>query len=116
MAEVQVRLLTRGLPGMVGGWLSTPANVVVHFWLVCPLQVHMPTTVLLSVCLPVTSRQSADCTPVIVPLALIFHRWFAPPLHPAICTLAGAVVSWPATSKHIVSKTRNSSAVVRFQV
>jgi hypothetical protein len=40
---LQVRLLTRGLAGTVGGVTSPPPKVVRHFWLVPPWQVQVCT-------------------------------------------------------------------------
>ncbi len=58
--------------------------------------------VLLAVPAPVTSRHRPDWTPTMVPLVLIRHCWLAPPLQPCrSARAAGAVVSWPATSRHI---------------
>src|SRR5690242_2429970 len=48
-----------------------------HCWLEPPLQDHRMIFVPLAVAAPVASRHSPDCTPVIVPLALMFHCWLA---------------------------------------
>ena len=78
---LQVRLLTRGLPGTDGAVVSPVRSVVVQLWFVCPLQVHIPTVVPFAVPRPVTSRHRPDCTPTIVPLVCSVHLWFVPPLH-----------------------------------
>src|ERR1041384_6791377 len=52
-----------------------------HCWLPPLLQDHSCTSAPLAVDAPDTSRHRPDCTPVIVPLALTFHCWFAWPLH-----------------------------------
>ena len=51
---------------------------------------------------PVTSRQSPDCTPVMVPLELMFQRWLDWPLQDQVITLVPFVVPWPLASRHRV--------------
>src|SRR3954453_22901036 len=80
VTELQVRSLTRGSPGTVGGTVSAARSDVVHAWFVCRLQVHMMTSVPLAVPRPVTSRHRPDCTPTMLPSARSVHFWFAPPL------------------------------------
>jgi hypothetical protein len=72
------RPLTRGLPGTLGAWVSPPA--IRHFWLPCPLHVHIAIAEPLAVLPAVTSRQSPDCTPVMLPSVLSRHFWLAPPV------------------------------------
>src|SRR5579859_5752568 len=85
--------------------LGSPPPVVdepsVHCWLEPPLQVHSSTSAPLAVLAPVTSRHSPDCTPVMVPLELMFHCWLAPPLQVQISTLVPGVVWLPEASRHI---------------
>ena len=81
MTLLQVRLLTRGLPGTVGAVVSPVRSDVVQLWLVWPLQVQSPTAVPLAVPRPDTSRHRPDCTPTIVPLGCRVHFWLGPPLH-----------------------------------
>src|SRR5690242_8768880 len=64
----------------------------VHCWLDWPLHVHSSMRAPLAVLAPVTSRHSPDCTPVMVPLELSCHCWFAPPLHDQISTFVPGVV------------------------
>jgi hypothetical protein len=58
------------LAGGVGGVVSADD---LHFWLPCPLQVHIWTSALFSVLAPSTSRHRPDCTPVMEPSALRVH-------------------------------------------
>ena len=78
--ELQVRLLTRGLAGTVGGVVSLPPNEVRHFWLPPPVHVQVWTLVPRAVLPPVTSRQSPDWTPTMVWSALTRHFWLGPPV------------------------------------
>ncbi len=74
----------------------------VHFWLLPPVHVQSPTAVLLAVPAPVTSKQSPDSTPTIVPSAFTRHCWFAAPLQDQICTRVPGVVAWFGTSRHLL--------------
>jgi len=49
------------------------------------------------------SRHSPDCAPVMVPLALTFHCWFAWPLHDQMITWVPFAVPWPDASRHLTS-------------
>src|SRR5689334_15138181 len=83
----------------------TAAYERIHCWLEPPLQVHVSTLVPFAVAPLVTSRQRPDCTPVMVPLLLMFHCWFAAPVQSQICTAAPAEVDWFATSRHLLPYT-----------
>ena len=100
-----VRLLTRALPGAVGGWVSAlPAAVVHSGWSARCRSTARP-AVLFAV--PVAGHvqaQARTARPTMVPSALIRPALVGA----AVCrcrsaAAAGAVVSWPATSRHIVS-------------
>src|ERR1041384_1300247 len=73
-----------------------------HCWLLCPVQFHSSILAPSAVDPPVTSRQSPDCAPVIVPFALRVHCWLAPPLQSQICTGVPAAVWLPVASRHFV--------------
>src|SRR3954471_18865249 len=90
-----------------------------HCWLLPPLQVHNSTRAPSAVDPPVTSRQSPDWTPVIVPLELTVHCWLVPPLQAQMIALVPAVVPLPLASRHIVvppTLTVSSLALVWVQV
>src|SRR5436305_904796 len=78
------------------------ADRPVHFWLLPPLHVQISTEVPLAVPAPVTSRQSPEPTPTIVPSELTRHCWLVPPLQLQISTLVPAVVARPGTSRHLL--------------
>src|SRR4051812_32124846 len=59
----------------------------------------------LAVPAPLASRQSPDCTPVIVPLALTFHCWFVCPLQSQMITWVPLVVPRPEASRHLLPYT-----------
>src|SRR5436309_15642309 len=72
----------------------------VHCWLDWPLHVHSSTRAPLALLARVTSRHRPDCVPVMVPLELTAHRWFAPPLQVQISTLVPGVVWLLKASRH----------------
>src|SRR5688572_2893014 len=53
------------------------------------------------------SRHSPDWTPVMVPLALMFHCWLAWPLQSQMITAVPLVVPCPLASRHLVPYTCN---------
>ena len=55
-------------------------QLLVHFWLVVPVQDHSWTFVPLAVPKLLASRHRPDCTPVMVPSALTFHCWLVLPV------------------------------------
>src|SRR5438876_1027880 len=83
--------------------LSSPKPYQVLPTLLPPWQVHSSTWVPLAVAAPVTSRQSPDWTPVIVPSVLSCHCWFEPPLQSQITTFVPAVVPLLLASRHLPS-------------
>src|SRR5947208_6430044 len=84
----------------------------VHRWLLPPLQVHSSSRVPLAVPAPVASRQSPDCTPVMVPFALTVHFWLVWPLHGQMIALVPGLVPLALASRQSPPKTRNSFAAV----
>src|SRR5689334_4319684 len=63
-----------------------------HCWLAPPLQDQRMIFVPLAVPAALASRQSPDCTPVMVPLALRFHCWLVCPLQSQMMTAVPLVV------------------------
>src|SRR5579875_1200934 len=97
-----------GFDGSPGGRRGTASRLAdarypsVHCWLLPPLQVHSSTRAPSAVEAPVTSRQSPDWAPVIVPLALKFHCWFAWPLHGQMIAFVPGLVPWALASRQKV--------------
>src|SRR4051795_11856797 len=83
--------------GVVVDWL--------HCWLAPPLQAQRMSFVPLAVPAPLASRQSPDCTPVMVPLALTFHCWLVWPLQSQMITWVPLVVPLPLASRHLLPYT-----------
>src|SRR5690348_12061810 len=54
---------------------------------------------------PLASRQRPECTPVMVPLALRFHCWLAPPVQSQITAGVPLAVPQPDASRHLVPYT-----------
>jgi hypothetical protein len=55
----------------------------------------------LAVPAPTTSTQTPDCAPVMVPLVLRFHCWFAPPLQSHTMTAVPLALLAPEASRHL---------------
>src|SRR5579884_3524648 len=97
--------------GFVGAWVGAAGQRTrlrahgyprFHCWLLPPLQVHSSTSAPSAVDAPVTSRQSPDCAPVMVPLELKFHCWLLWPLQGQMITFVPLVVPWPLASRQSV--------------
>src|SRR2546423_8228200 len=73
-----------------------------HCWLEPPLQVHSWTRAPLAVEAPLTSRQSPDWTPVMVPLEFRFHCWLGWPLPDQMMTLVPLGVPLAFASRHML--------------
>src|SRR5882757_11267271 len=91
---------TGSAPRQFGGLASVYARV--QCWLDPPVQVQMSARVPLAVPPPVTSRQSPDPTPVMVPLLLRVHCWFVPPVQGQMSTVLPGEVAAPVTSRHLL--------------
>src|SRR5687767_573606 len=58
-----------------------------------------------AVAAPFASRQSPDCTPATVPLALRFHCWLVPPWQSQMVTWVPLLVPAPLASRHLLPYT-----------
>lgn len=63
-----------------------------HSWIFAPLAVLAPSA----------SRQSPDCTPVIVPSVLMFHCWFVCPLQSQITAAVPLLLPFPEAAGHLL--------------
>src|SRR4051812_41821895 len=90
---------------MIGAERCGAGGQRLHCWLVPPLQVQISTSTPLAVPAPVTSRQSPDCTPTIVPVGLTVQRWLAAPVQSEMSTAVPAAVPWLRTFRHFVPYT-----------
>src|SRR6476469_8461127 len=94
--------------GVVGGVVPPWC----HCWLPWPLQDQRISLVPLAVPAALASRHSPDCTPVMVPLSLMFHCWLVWPLQSQMITVVPLVVPCPLASRHLLPYTISCLLVV----